>query len=781
MVIILVFLAFLGVAFTVYSAYTTQNYKRLRLEGIEITVEHETEKVNKKIAEIERGAIHFAISGLLCLESRSVEVGELSVIEYLRDYPAAEGGGFWFEPYAFDPDIQRFGIYAHYDETEGFFVMDQTMYSDGVLDIGYYDYHSMSWYREIIDEVTEPQQVAWTRPYLDDSGSFSLMTTAGAGIFDYDGNLIGMSNIDWKIEDVVKELSAVKPTDNSFVLLCAPERNYIISYTHKEYGAAFYSAGAEISSLPWDINAASFMLGGVSYAAFSGIMDNGWFLSVCIPENEIFAEMESQNSRFSLIIAFSAAAMLCAAFMMTSMLINKPLKRLTAEVAQIGLGNLDMRIGVRTRDELGTLAETFNKMTTDLKESVEQGNRVLLEKESISAELNAATKIQASMLPCIFPPFPERTEFDIYARMLPAEEVGGDFYDFMMVDDATIAIVIADVSDKGMPAALFMVVAKTLIKNNAQAGNSPKEVFETVNNILCENNDTGMFVTAFLGYLDIATGKLTFVNAGHNPPLLRRNGRHEWLRTKPNIMLAAMRDRCYEQHEVVLNPGDGLFLYTDGVTEASNGENELFGEQRLIETANAMPLSPVKEFTLTVQHEVDKFAGGTAQSDDITMLALSYVGIGSEGAGNKEQRSEDSNRERTGIAHGELVIEAKLDNLDFVLDFVGEKLEGFDEEIVNRIEVAVDEIFTNVSRYAYHPASGSVTLRVTIDDAVATIEFEDSGREYDPLTAKDPDITLHAEDREPGGLGIFMVKHIMDSMEYHRVDGKNILVIKKRL
>ena len=760
LVIVLAFLTFLGMTFIVYSVFTTGNYKRLRLDSIKSTVEFETEKVNKTIAGIERGAVHFAISGLLCRESQSTELGEMATLEYLRGYPVAEGGGFWFEPYAYDGETLRFGIYAHFDEASGDFVPDETMYADGVLNIDYYDYHSMSWYREVFDAVTEPNQVAWTKPYIDDSGSFSLMTTAGAGIYDQYGKLIGVSNIDWKIDDVVKELTAIKPTENSFDLLCLPEQNYIILNTYNNSSSASYNAGEGLETLNWDIDADSFDLDGVAYITFRRVMDNNWSLSVCIPENEIFAEAENQNERFSIIIAFSTAAMLCIAFLLVSSLVNKPLKRLTREVSRLGLGTLDVSIDINTKDELGLLAGAFNKMTADLKDSIEENARVIAEKERISAELGVATKIQESMLPCIFPPYPEREEFDIFARMLPAEEVGGDFYDFFFVDNDTLAVVIADVSDKGVPAALFMVITKTLIKNNAQSGKSPKEVFETVNNMLCENNEASMFVTAFLGFLDIPGGKFSYVSAGHNPPLLRSNGRFSWLKTKPGFVLAIIEDTFYSQHEIVLRPGDELFLYTDGITEAVDNEGEMFSEARLLYTVNKHLDLPLKEFTITIQREIDKFAAGAGQADDITMLALRYL--------------------KSSTVIDELYIEAKPENLYTVLDYVNEKLEGCPLKVQNQIGVAVDEIFSNISQYAYYPLVGGVAVRVTVGDEV-TIEFEDGGVEYDPVSAADPDISTLAEDREIGGLGIFMVKNIMDSMEYRRNSDKNILTIKKRL
>jgi sigma-B regulation protein RsbU (phosphoserine phosphatase) len=296
-------------------------------------------------------------------------------------------------------------------------------------------------------------------------------------------------------------------------------------------------------------------------------------------------------------------------------------------------GGLQVFEEARTGDELQDMAESFNRMVGALQDYMQNLETMTADRQRIATELDVATKIQTSMLPCIFPAFPERAEFDLYASMEPAKEVGGDFYDFFLVDDNTLAVVMADVSGKGVPAALFMVIAKTLIKNNAQnaskggAGKTPKEVFETVNNILCENNDANMFVTAFLGFLDIPTGTFTFVNAGHNPPLIKKaGGRFQWLKTKPGFILAGTEDIVYKQHETVLNKDDELFLYTDGITEAVNNKNELFSDPLLLETANRYIDLPLKDFTESIKNEIDIFADGAEQADDITMLILRYKG-----------------------------------------------------------------------------------------------------------------------------------------------------------
>jgi len=272
---------------------------------------------------------------------------------------------------------------------------------------------------------------------------------------------------------------------------------------------------------------------------------------------------------------------------------------------------------------LSTICTTLSDRTRRL---LERQVKDSAEKQQIASELSVATHIQTSMLPCIFPAFPERTEFDIYATMNPAKEVGGDFYDFFLVDNDHLAVVMADVSGKGVPAALFMVIAKTLIKDHAQQGTQPEEVFTEVNRLLCEANDEGMFVTAWMGVLELSTGHLAYVNAGHNPPLLRRGGNYEFLRTRSGFVLAGMEGMRYRPASLELVPGDALYLYTDGVTEAANENKQLYGDQRLCEVLNAHADSDPETLLKTVKDDVDAFVGTAPQFDDITMLGLRYLG-----------------------------------------------------------------------------------------------------------------------------------------------------------
>jgi len=747
--IVLIFIILIGSSFIFYAIETTENYKRLSLESIQKTLDIETEKVNKMIAELERSAGFYAMGGLLCYEEQSEKFGEEFVLDGIDVLVNAVGGGFWFEPYAFKPNRLRAGFYAFMDKKENKAKIDNKFFMDE------YDYHSRSWYRQILEGVTNPFQVVWTKPYVDDTGTFSLMTTAGAGIFKNE-KVIAISTVDWEIEEVIKNLIKINPTKNSFVLLCVPDKDYIISSV---FTNSF--TGDSLKSIPWDISADHFTLNNQKYLRFGRYMKNGWLLSIQIPEKEIFEDVERRNTLFTGIIEISFVTMLVFAYLLVSMFINTPIKNLTNVVEHIGLGNLDIKIDIKSNDELGQLARTFNKMTGDLKNAIDENVREREEKNRINTELSIAREIQSSMLPAAFPAFPLRDEFDIFAEMIPAKVVGGDFYDFFLIDNDNLAVVIADVSGKGIPASLFMVNTKTLI-NNFSSAKSPKDVFDLVNKKLYQNNDACIFVTTIMGIFNIPTGRFIFVNAGHNPPLLKKNGgSFEYIRTKPQIVLAVMEDVQYAQEEITLNEGDTLYFYTDGVTEAMNGARELFGEERLLDALNKYKSSFPKELIINIKKEVDNFADGAEQADDIAMLALHI--------------------NEKGNAKNEISVDAKKEYLDEVINFISSELikTNYPPIVQNEIEIAVEEVFTNIANYAYGQEGGRVKISISTENEVK-IRFEDNGKPFNPQEQADPDLNKPINEREIGGLGLFMVKKIMDRVEYTRENGKNILVIAKK-
>lgn len=632
--IVLGFFTLIAAAFAFYSAGVTENYRQLRTDEVSKTVAYESESVGRVIAEMERNAVDLALAGQQFFEAQEHpdELGISIVVKNFSAFPAAVGGGIWFEPYALDAARQRVCYYAFFDPA-----LDAVRHDEDFM-TEEYDYHTQMWYRVIASKLDGAYHTVWTPPYFDETGTNALMTTVGAGIYTDDNTLVGLSTVDWDIQSMVDRLSAIKPTAGSFILLASPNDDYIITNTQ---ASATAHTGSELNTLPWysalrfsftgSVQTGSFVDDGIEYISFSRMFDNGWLFSIQIPSNEIYAEIETQNNRFIILIAAAFLGLILLTTLLLSRLINRPLQKLTHGVKHLAIDDLETQIEISTKDEFGTLAAAFNKMTKELAMSIEENARERADKERIGAELNVATQIQSSMLPCIFPAFPERTEFDIYATMHPAKEVGGDFYDFFLIDKNTLAVVIADVSGKGVPAALFMVIAKTLIQNTALSGKTPEVVFGIVNKMLCENNEAGMFVTAFLGYLDIPSGKFTFVNAGHNPPLLKKTGGDfEWLRAKVGFVLAGDEDTYYRGQEIVLNPGDELFLYTDGVTEAVDEDMQLFGDDRLINTVNSYEALQPNELIAHIKTTIEEFAGNAEQADDITMLALRYKDVEGE-------------------------------------------------------------------------------------------------------------------------------------------------------
>ena len=309
--------------------------------------------------------------------------------------------------------------------------------------------------------------------------------------------------------------------------------------------------------------------------------------------------------------------------------IVRPLEHMTNRVRSLGGKNLQFQMEeeYRTGDEIEVLAESFSALSAKTLQYVDQVKRVTAEKERIGAELTMANAIQRSQLPRLFPPFPNRHEFNLFATMKPAKEVGGDFYDFFMVDNDHVALVMADVSGKGVPAALFMMVTRMLIKSRLQSGESVAEALTNVNRQLCENNELGYFVTVWLAVLEISTGKGVAVNAGHEHPVLRRSGgKYELILYRHSLAVAAMDGVRFRQHEFQLCPGDSFFVYTDGVTEATNGEHELFGTDRMLEALNKEPDAEPDQLLKNVMDDIHRFMDGEDQFDDITMMCLKYNG-----------------------------------------------------------------------------------------------------------------------------------------------------------
>ncbi|MFM1770408.1 MAG: hypothetical protein RJA22_2937 [Verrucomicrobiota bacterium] len=364
------------------------------------------------------------------------------------------------------------------------------------------------------------------------------------------------------------------------------------------------------------------LVGFRSWMYYTPIQSTGWTLAVVFPEDELLENVRQLTWTMAG-MGLAGLLLLSLAIVSIAQAITRPLRRLAHASHEVASGNFDAPLPpVRSRDEVGTLTRDFQSMQASLKDYIRNLTETTAAKERIQGELKVATQIQASLLPRIFPPFPDHPEFDIYASMVPAKEVGGDFYDFFFLDERNLCFLIADVSDKGVPAALYMMVAKTLLKTEGQRLREPALILSSVNRILATDNEGCMFTTVFCAVLDIATGEVRYANAGHNPPLLLDARGARYLEIKPSLMLGATPGVEYATHRLSLQPGDTLFLYTDGVTEAKNRADQLFGEDRLRETLGRAPRGDLRSLIVHLGSEITRHADGAPPSDDVTMLAI---------------------------------------------------------------------------------------------------------------------------------------------------------------
>ena len=485
----------------------------------------------------------------------------------------------------------------------------------------------------------------------------------------------------------------------------------------------------------------------------------GYCVIAAMPEAEavFMRDASLYTSIFMQVIIF--ATLFVFIYILIKRVIINNLQKINDTLGRITQGDLNVTVDVRSSREFSSLSDDINSTVSTLKRYIAEAAA------RIDKELEYAKQIQLSALPTNFP---EDEDYSIYAQMIAAKEVGGDFYDFYKISDNTVAFLAADVSGKGIPAAMFMMTAKTIIKDLAESGMSVNEIFTKANEKLCENNESGMFVTAWMGILDITTGNLQFANAGHNPPLLKRaNGDFEYLKTRAGFVLAGMEGIRYRASELTLAPGDRLFLYTDGVPEATNTENQLYGEERLLDFMNRNATMEATELLPSLKADIDAFVGEAPQFDDITMLTFDYK------------------TEEGGAQMINKIFPAKVEALSDVLGFVDETLEsyGCPMKIQTAVCVAIEEVFVNVAHYAYGDGEGDMTLGIGFEEDTGTITFRmtDKGVPFDPLKKPDPDITLSAEDREIGGLGIFIAKKTMDTLTYAYENGENVLTMIKKI
>ena len=524
-----------------------------------------------------------------------------------------------------------------------------------------FDHRTRAWYKDAMTH----DGIYWTEPYIAASDN-ELVLTCARSIIDQTGRRIGVAAADISVDAVTRDF------------LCTQSERSGSAFLIDDLGRVIAKEGMSNVSIAWDQKYKTENLlesadpgmrqlavrmtagetgtcklnfeGEGSFAGYAPIQSSRWSIAVVMPESKIlnpaltteskligefskidqvFAEFIWERFQVFLILSIAIFVAILITATWISRRITEPVLKLKAGAAKIGMGDLDCSLDINTGDELEELAITFNKMSSDLRDYIRDLKETTAIKQRIESDLKIAAEIQMSMLPRIFPPFPERTELDIFASMEPAKEVGGDLYDFDFIDKDRLFVCVGDVSGKGVPAAIFMATAKTMMSGLALQGKSPDEILWETNNYLSKDNDACMFITVFCGILDLTDGTLVCCDGGHNPPLLISGGKIDFLRLPKGLPLGTFPTgrETYRNHTLRLADGDVLFAYTDGVTEAMDKNLALFGDQRLVSVLSEIKGdASCQQFVESVRAAVVAHVGGEEQSDDITMLALKLRG-----------------------------------------------------------------------------------------------------------------------------------------------------------
>jgi sigma-B regulation protein RsbU (phosphoserine phosphatase) len=541
-----------------------------------------------------------------------------------------------FEPYTIDPDTKYFAPYYFTHES------DQLEYSN--LGREDYNYLHRDWY--LIPR--HMGQAVWSEPYYDQGGGNIVMSTYSVPFYSQTGEesrFAGVVTADICLDSLVRHIVDAALYDGGYAFLISSQGTFV---AHPEQDwimrKSIFSLAEEMDMpklrhvgrrmIRGEEGFAEFIsphTGQDSLLYYAPVSTNGWTVGLMIPKQEMYADISFLNQSVLLIgaVGFSILFLVVVGI---SRSITRPLHSLVASTREIARGNLDVNPPrVRVNDEVGELTQSVDSMRLALKEYITNLTETTKAKERIESELKIARNIQMNFLPRQFPPFPDREEFEIFAALEPARHVGGDLYDFFLLDDDHLFFSVGDVADKGVPAALFMAVTKTLMKGIAEQDLEPSEILARVNNELCQGNESSMFVTLFCGILNLRNGELRYSNAGHNPPLVLAPGQDpQWLDLPPGLVLGGMEDMVFQTRTRMMLPGEKLLAYTDGVTEAMNPAQELYSEQRLRTKVRDRAAAGPEDMVRGILQSIHVFASDADQSDDITLLALLYKGQTSE-------------------------------------------------------------------------------------------------------------------------------------------------------
>ena len=586
-----------------------------------------------------------------------------------------------------------------------------------------YNYPAQEWF-------TEPLNYGfgyWSEPYIDEGGGEVLMTTYSVPVMDDAGRVAAVLTADVSLGWLTDLVGNVRVYPDAFSVLVSREGKIMVSPVEElnmHQSIQEFATGAK-DTANFNVLADGMLsgkAGNVSlkqsrrerlFVFYAPVEKTGWSMAIAIPDSEIYGEIR----RMSMLVTI---------------------------LMLVGLGMLILILRSAAKNQL---------KVSQLKEK----------KDRMENELRIGHNIQMSMIPKIFPPFPERKDIDMAATIVPAKEVGGDLYDFYIRDEK-LFFCIGDVSGKGVPASLVMAVTRSLFRTVSAHEKSPQRIVTLINESMSDMNENEMFVTFFCGVLDMTTGHLRYCNAGHNPPLVLTD-KVEFLPAIPNLPLGILPGMSFQEQEMDLSYDNALFLYTDGVTEAENLTHEQFGEARMQDVLRMRRSS--QENLEAMQKAVADFVGAADPSDDLTMLFIHYL--------NDMQPDET---ERHLILHNDI---QQIPQLAEFIETIADEIK-LDQGLAMSLNLALEEAVTNVILYAYPEGSdGLVDVEAIMSKDKLKFIISDSGKEFDPTAAPEADITLGVEDRPIGGLGIYLVRNIMDSVSYERTDGKNILSMTKKL
>ena len=606
--------------------------RRIIIKGIEENARNMTQltvnKIEATLRPIEKvpQSLAFLLEQSLCKKEDLLRV----LRSLVENNPEIYGAAIAFEPYAFEKDALYFAPYCY---------REKDTIKSAYLGGDAYQYFYLDWY-QISKEL---EHSVWSEPYYDEGGGNIIMSTYSVPFYKYDGEkkvFKGIVTADVSLSWLQDIVSSIKIGDTGYGFLIS-SNGRVVTHPHQDlimHETIFSIAEARedislrqvgkdmINGKSGFIPFNSLVTGSSCWMAYEPIPSTAWSLGVLFPKDELMAGITRLNW-VVLFLGIFGFLFLLVVIVLIAGTIARPLRGLYKATKDIGTGNLDFDLPViKSGDEVGKLTDSFMYMKESLKRYIKDLKVTTAAKERIESELKIAHDIQMNIVPKTFPPFPERKEIDLYALLEPAKEVGGDLYDFFFISEDRLCFVIGDVSGKGVPAALFMAVAKTMIKTIAHEFGSPEEILKRVNKEIYQGNDSCMFVTVFCGILDIKTGRLCYANAGHNPPLIiRKEGSVDFLNIAQNPAIGIIEEATFIGQELALLPGDAIYMYTDGATEAFSKQRELFSEERLKKEVSACKEISAQRIVENTLEKVKDFAKDAPQSDDITIMVLKYL------------------------------------------------------------------------------------------------------------------------------------------------------------